>query len=140
MQKLGRMGTDHEGKSMKSMGIEQIYEVLKRHKPILSRSARSFIWLYETYDRVKKDMGYIDARVLAWERLAKQTGENELVQDFARRLLNCEAVGAYLNDDQLHDCSRCKLGDCRWRGRNDRDIHCPKNTYGEWIHRPPKTI
>lgn len=48
--------------------------------------------------------------------------------------------GAYLNDDNAHDCARCKLGDCRWRGRFDRGIHCPKNTYGEWIHRPPQVI
>ena len=102
--------------------MDEMYAVFHRHPRILSSASRSFVWLYETYLQVSESFGGNSPHANAWHRL------------------RCEAVGAYLNDDQAHDCPRCKLGDCRWRGRADRGPHCPKNTYGEWIHRPPRVI
>lgn len=120
--------------------MEEMYDVFRRHPRILSRVSRSFVWLYETYLTVQSRFGERSPHAKAWHRLALESASNTLVQDFARRLMRAEAVGAYLNDDNAHDCARCKLGDCRWRGRIDRGVHCPKNTYGEWIHRPPRVI
>ena len=120
--------------------MDEMYAVFHRHPRILSHASRSFVWLYETYLQVSESFGENSPHANAWHRLALESASNTLVQDFARRLMRCEAVGAYLNDDQAYDCSRCKLGDCRWRGRADRGPHCPKNTYGEWIHRPPRVI
>ena len=120
--------------------MAEMYAVFKRHPRVLSRSARSFVWLYETYTQTVERFGEDSPHAHAWQRMALDSARNELVQQFANRLLNLEAVGAYLNDDMKSDCSRCKLGDCRWRGRDNRDIHCPKNTYGDWIHRPPRVI
>ena len=120
--------------------MDEMYAVFHRHPRILSRSARSFVWLYETYITVQVRFGPYSPHAHAWHRLATETASDPLVQGFAKRLLRAEAAGAYLNDDNAHDCSRCKLGDCRWRGRADRGPHCPKNIYGEWIHRPPRVI
>lgn len=118
----------------------QMYAVCHRHPRILSRTARSFVWLYETYIKTFDTFGPNSPHAKAWYKLAINTASSPLTQRFAERLLMCERVGAYLNDDDKHDCTRCKLGNCRWRDRTDRGIHCPKNTYGEWIHRPPQVI
>ena len=120
--------------------MDEMYAVFHRHPRILNRPARSFVWLYETFSQVCKSFGLSSPHAHAWHRLATGAASDPLVQGFAKRLLRAEAVGAYLNDDNAHDCARCKLGDCRWRGRIDRGVHCPKNTYGEWIHRPPQVI
>ena len=120
--------------------MDEMYAVFRRHSHLLSRAARSFVWLYESYLQTAENFGENSPHAHAWHRLATENASSTLVQSFARRLLRCEAVGAYLNDDGAHDCTRCKLGDCRWRGRKYRGIHCPKNTYGEWVHRPPRVI
>ena len=120
--------------------MAEMYAVFKRHPRVLGRSARSFVWLYETYTQTAERFGEDSPHAHAWQRMALDSARNELGQKAATRRLNLGAAGAYLNDDVKPDCSGCKLGDCRGRGRHDRGAHCPKNTYGDWIHRPPRVI
>lgn len=48
--------------------------------------------------------------------------------------------GAYLNDDQAHDCPPVQTGGLPLAGTGRPGPHCPKNIYGEWKYRPPRVI
>lgn len=122
------------------MTINRTYDVLKRHEHLLNHTARSFIWLHDTYMQFLGIHGPSSPHTIAWKRLAEQACENNQVQGLCARLLKLEAVGAYLNDDGKCDCSRCKLRDCRWRGRDERYARCVKNCPGAWLYRSPKVV
>ena len=122
------------------MTINQSYDVLKRHEHLLNHTARSFIWLYDTYMQTGKNLGTSSPHAMAWRGLAAQACENSQVQNLCTRLLRLESVGVYLNDDGKHDCSRCRLRDCRWRGRDERQARCVKNYAGAWLYRSPKIV
>lgn len=122
------------------MTMNQSYDVLKRHEHLLNHTARSFIWLYDTYMQTRKNLGTSLPHAMAWRRLAEQACENNQVQNLCTRLLRLESAGVYLNDDGKHDCNRCRLRDCRWRGRTERHEHCIKNCAGAWLYRSPKIV
>lgn len=121
---------------MKKLTIDEIYCILCRHEHLVNGSAKSFVALYEAYLKAKARFGEGSPSALAWIPLA-ETALTTNVYDLAEKLSECEKVGVYLNDDHLCQCTKCRLNDCRWRGREERlNDKCPKKKPGHWLEKP----
>ena len=125
---------------MGKLTIDEIYCIFCRHKHLVSGPAKSFQALYESHVKAKTRFGEGSPSSLAWIPLIR-AALTPKVYDLAEKLHECEKVGVYLNDDNLCQCSKCRLDDCRWRNRPERlQDKCPKKKHGRWLEKPIRVM